>query len=188
MIFYQLCKLTCMKYFLSSLCRIMFLYESSLSIVSILVSYSCFLFQFDLVCDRNPLAAFANSAMYMGWGIGCIPLGIAADYIGRRPVLFLGYTVVLSSLLASAFVTAVWQFILLRAVTGFFLTGYSVSAFVLVSEIVGAKFRSLTGNVYFVFGTCALLILTLQAYYIQEWRKLSVICSAPYLGCILLFW
>jgi len=147
-----------------------------------------FITEFDLVCDRNPLAAFANSAMYMGWGIGCIPLGIAADYIGRRPVLFLGYTVVLSSLLASAFVTAVWQFILLRAVTGFFLTGYSVSAFVLVSEIVGAKFRSLTGNVYFVFGTCALLILTLQAYYIQEWRKLSVICSAPYLGCIMLFW
>ena len=126
--------------------------------------------------------------MYIGWGIGCIPLGIAADYVGRRPILFVGYTVVLSSLLASAFVTSVWQFILLRAVIGFFLTGHGISSFVLGSEIVGKKFRSLIGNIIFVIGTAAVLFLTLQGYYIQEWRKLCIICSAPYLGCIVLFW
>lgn len=150
--------------------------------------FTPFTFQFDLVCDKNPLAAFANSAMYIGWGIGCLPLGIAADYLGRKPILFISYTAVLSSLLVSSFVTSVWQFVILRGVLGFFLTGHGISSFVLGSEIVGRKFRSLIGNVIFVVGTGALLLLTLQAYFIQEWRKLTIICSAPYLACILMIW
>ena len=162
-----------------------------LSLIKLSVSCimtSLFFFQYDLVCKKNPVAAFANSAMYIGWGIGCIPLGIAADYIGRKPILLIGYVVVLSSLLSSAFVTSVWQFIFLRALIGFFLTGHGISSFVLGSEIVGRKFRSLTGNFLLVVGTAAILLLTLQAYYIQEWRKLTIICSAPYFGLIVLLW
>ena len=127
------------------------------------------------------MAAFANSALYLGWGLGCIPLGIAADYFGRKPIAFVSYILVLLAVFTSAFVTSVWQFILLRGITGFGITGVGISAFVLASEIVGRKHRSIMGNCIFIVGTGALLLLTLQAYYIREWRKLSIICSAPYL-------
>jgi len=146
-----------------------------------------FITEFDLVCDRNPLAAFANSAMYMGWGIGCIPLGIAADYFGRKPVLVVSYVLILSFVLASAFLTSVWQYVVLRAATGFLFTGYGMSSFSLGSEIVGTKFRSFIGPTILGVGTAGVLFLTLQAYFIQEWRKLSLWCSAPYLGFVLLF-
>ena len=146
------------------------------------------IFQFDLVCDKNIIAAIANSVMYIAWGVGSIPLGIAADYFGRTPVLFTSYTIILTILLASAFVTSVWQFICLRALTGLFLTGYLASSYALVSEMVGKKFRSLFGNAIFFFATTGFLILDLQAYHIQEWRRLTVFCSAPYLWLILLFW
>ena len=136
--------------------------------------------QFDLVCDKNSLAAFANSALYIGWGLGCIPLGIAADKYGRKLILFISYGILLTSVLTSAFITSVWQFIVLRLVTGFGITGQAVSGYVLATEAVGGKHRSITGNTLFLVGTGALLLLTLQGYYIREWRKLSIVCSAPY--------
>ena len=145
-------------------------------------------FQFDLVCDKNPMAALTFSAVYIGWGIGSIPLGIAADYFGRRPVLVMSHVLILSFVLASAFITSVWQYVVLRAATGFLFTGYGVSSFSLGSEIVGTKFRSIIGPILLGVGTAGVLFLTLQAYFIREWRKLSLWCSAPYLGFVLLFW
>ena len=145
-------------------------------------------FQFDLVCDKTIIATFANSVMYIAWGIGSIPLGIAADYFGRTPVLFTSYLVILTLLLSSACVSSVWQFIFLRAMTGLFLTGHGMPSFALGSEMVGIKFRSTISNIFLGFETIALLLLTLQAYYIREWRRLTIMCSAPYIGLIVLFW
>jgi len=146
-----------------------------------------FITEFDLVCDKNPMAALTFSAVYIGWGIGSIPLGIAADYFGRKPVLVVSYVLILSFVLASAFLTSVWQYVVLRAATGFLFTGYGMSSFSLGSEIVGTKFRSFIGPTILGVGTAGVLFLTLQAYFIQEWRKLSLWCSAPYLGFVLLF-
>ena len=105
---------------------------------------------------------------------------MAADYFGRKRIMFASGALILSCVLASAFVTAVWQFVVLRALIGFGITGYGLSAYVLASEIVGTRFRSVIGNTIFLFGTGALLLLTVQAYYIQTWRHLTIICSAPY--------
>ena len=149
---------------------------------------SIFHSQFDLICDKNPIAEFANSAGYIGWCIGSIPLGIAADYFGRKPVMFASYVTILSSSLASAFVTSVSQLIFLRAVGGLFLTGFGMPSFALGSEIVGIKFRSLTVNTLLFLGIAGSLFLALQAYYIREWRKLTITCSAPYLFFIILVW
>ena len=149
---------------------------------------SIFLFQFDLICDKNPIAAFSHAVMYIAWGLGSIPLGIAADHYGRTPVLFTSYIIILVMLLSSSFVTAVWQFILLRALIGFFLTGHGMPIFALGAEIVGTKFRSLIVNALLGIETAGIVILTTQAYYIQEWRRLTIVCSAPYIGCIVLFW
>eukprot|EP00794_Sanderia_malayensis_P006992 gene6992-7777_t len=136
--------------------------------------------EYDLVCEKNVFAALANSALYIGWGISCIPLGIAADRYGRKRVMYLSGALILISVLASAFVTSIWQFTILRALTGIGITGYGLTAYVLASEIVGTKFRSSVGCVLFLFGTVGLLLLTLQAYYIQNWRRLTIVCSAPY--------
>ena len=36
-------------------------------------------FQWDLVCDKNPLSYLANSALFIGWAIGALILMAVAD-------------------------------------------------------------------------------------------------------------
>ena len=146
-----------------------------------------FVTEYDLICDSTPLASLANSALYIGWGLGCLPAGIAADRYGRKHVYFFSFVTLLSATLASGFVTAVWQFIVLRVVIGVGLTGCALTGYVIITEIVGPRCRSVTGNIVFILGTVALLVLTAKAYFIRNWRHLTIICSAPYFALLVFF-
>ena len=76
-------------------------------------------------------------------------------------------------------------FIVFRIIIGIFHGGMLVNAIVMSVELVGPKYRSFGGLIIWQFFTVAVCFLSLQSYYIQNWRKLSIITSAPYFVTVL---
>ena len=60
-------------------------------------------------------------------------------------------------------------------------SGIGLTLFVMASEFVGPKYRSVAGTtVWFAF-TFALCMMALQGYLVQNWRHLLLITSVPYI-------
>jgi len=59
--------------------------------------------------------------------------------------------------------------------------GIGLTLFVMASELVGPKYRSFAGVTVFLSFTAALCLMAVQGYLVQEWRKLLLITSIPYI-------
>ena len=63
---------------------------------------------------------------------------------GRKVVLFPSMTVMISADFASSFVPEYWLFFTLRLIIGIFTIGVTLNLMVMVSELVGSKYRIIT--------------------------------------------
>ena len=60
-------------------------------------------------------------------------------------------------------------------------TGTTTQAFILMSELVGSKRRPLAGLIIYVTTPIGWCVLALKAYYVRNWKVLSMVCTLPYL-------
>ena len=101
------------------------------------------------------------------------------------------FTLSPSSIVNLAFASKVF---LQRAVRGL-IPNYSslpsggaiVCLFIMATEYVGPKHRAMAGTFTWYFWTGALMLVALLAYLIRDWRKLSMVTSAPGL-LLFIFW
>ena len=84
------------------------------------------------------------------------------------------------------FLPTIELFIFGRFLIGFFREITNI--YVLSNEFVGPKYRPILSNINFIFWACALCVLPLKAYLIQNWQLLYVFCSAPYLVILMSWW
>ena len=155
--------------------------------ISVLFYILFLYFQFDLVCENGYKASLANSMLFFGWALGALVLGVLADKYGRRSVLFPSVFCVIVITFAMSFSQAFWQVAVSRFVIGFFLAGCFLSMYVLATELVGPEKRALAGTLVWFYFTGALMIMGLKAYFVRNWRILSIICSAPWIF-VMVFW
>ena len=106
---------------------------------------------------------------------------------GRKPILFVAHAVIVCACFTRSFTQSYGAFLFFRFIDGAFKSGVISTAFVILVELVGPKKRALASNsLWFAFS--AWFCLTgLQAYFIQEWRLLEQVLSAPYV-IMLIFW
>ena len=104
---------------------------------------------------------------------------------GRRLPMFSSLFMVTLFGFIQSFSPNVAFFIVFRVIIGIFHGGMLVNAIVMSVELVGPKYRSFGGLIIWQFFTVAVCFLSLQSYYIQNWRKLSIITSAPYFVTVL---
>ncbi|KAL9979756.1 hypothetical protein ACROYT_G017465 [Oculina patagonica] len=135
--------------------------------------------QFDLVCDKAIYGTVSSSLIFVGWLLGAMVVGTLADKFGRKIMVYIfGFFVALFSLL-SAFPNAYWLFALFRFIVGFSIGGGGMSLFVLVSELVGVRHRSLMGTSLWYCWTLSLIALAGVAYLVRDWRTLCIVTGAP---------
>ena len=60
--------------------------------------------------------------------------------------------------------------------------------FVMVTEFVGARHRHISGNAIWFSWVAALLSLGGLAYFIREWRTLTIVLGVLGCLCIFLWW
>ena len=69
---------------------------------------------------------------------------------------------------------------------GFFVAAPALNNYILMLEIVGPNRRALVSGFAGLLFPLSGLILTLKAYFIKNWKLLTIICSAPYFLPLLL--
>ncbi|EDO42217.1 predicted protein, partial [Nematostella vectensis] len=147
-----------------------------------------FVFQWDLVCEYSSLSWATNSIMFTGWLFGNIVFGILSDKYGRRKVLFISSCMVCWVAFASSFVPYYWLYAVFRFFIGFGLGGSIVILFIMATEFVGPQKRAMAGTFTWYFWTGALMLIALLAYFIRDWRILSITTSAPGILLFLFWW
>ena len=142
---------------------------------------------FDIYCDSSWLIQFSTSILFIGWGIGGILVGWAADNYGRKNIIFISITMVLSCQFLASFMPNIFLLIVFRFIIGFFLAGTNYQMSILLSEIVACKYRPHAGILVWIFFSVALCLLSLKAYFIRSWKTLFIVCSAPYVFVLLFY-
>ena len=141
--------------------------------------------EFDLQCDREWMKHLMNSIVFVGWGTGAIVLGWVADNYGRKSVIYPSQLMVVLVGFIFSFIKSVPLLIISRFIIGFFIPAGAVQSFVLISEYVSSKHRPVASLSLFVSFTTSSCFFVLKAYYIQSWKLLSIVCTAPYISTLL---
>ena len=142
---------------------------------------------YDLVCSRKVLSVLADSAHFIGVILAGLPLAYASDVYGRKPVLMISFTGVCACSFFLGFSPNIGVVILFRVLTGGCICGMLMTISVLALELVGPKYRTFAGLVFWNAWTVGLCLLSVQSWFVHEWKVLAMVTSAPYLVFVLAF-
>ncbi|RNA19574.1 organic cation transporter isoform X1 [Brachionus plicatilis] len=153
--------------------------------------------EWNMVCDRSIFRSKVQSIYFIGYLVGSLVLGNLSDRYGRRPVMLLSFCLMLFGFFGSTFgpqkifgftisyiLYAISRFLIACGTRGINETGY-----VLALELVGTKMRTYAGIGFENFFSFGQLILVLIAYFVRDWRQLSLTFTVfiiPFLSYFLL--
>ncbi|KAM9355929.1 solute carrier family 22 member 2-like [Pholidichthys leucotaenia] len=147
-----------------------------------------FVTEFNLVCSDRWLVDMYQSTLNVGFLVGSFAFGYFADRFGRQ----LGFLVSnILNAIAGIVVAVAPNYIAIlvfRILLGFSLKGGWMICYVLLTEIVGVKYRRTVGILFQMFFSVGNLIVPLLAYFITDWRWLQVIFIAPYVIFLSYYW
>lgn len=132
------------------------------------------------VCEKTFLSSAAQSAFFVGSIIGGFIFGYIADHYGRIPALVSCNAVGFFASVATAFCNSFWSFCLARLIVGTSFDNCFNVLFIIVIEYVGPKYRTLVANMSFgIYFAAAAGLLPWIAYWIADWRILSIVTAFP---------
>ncbi|XP_026226009.1 solute carrier family 22 member 5 [Anabas testudineus] len=145
--------------------------------------------EWDLVCEdrwKNPLT---SSLFFCGVLTGSFISGQLSDRYGRKIVLFVTIAVQTVFTFIQVFSPSWEVFCGLFFVVGLGQISNYVAAFVLGTEILGPRVRTIfsTAGVTLFFGV-GYMLLPLFAFFIRDWRMLLLGLTLPCVLCMPLWW
>ena len=141
--------------------------------------------EFDLDCEQKSIVTLIMAIFFIGWGIGAIVSGSIADRYGRRVVFCPSLATIYLLGFASPFVGNVHVVVAFRFLIGFAFPSVLIQSSVFLTEFVGGSFRHIYLAIPVGSANIAWIILGVKAFYIQNWRYLSIVCTAPYVFTLL---
>ncbi|KAF7645340.1 hypothetical protein LDENG_00206300 [Lucifuga dentata] len=158
-------------------CQSGWIYDNS-TVTSTLVS------EWDLVCGRRSLSKATSSIFFFGV---MFAFGYISDKFGRKTSLLASYVMAIVFGFSSAFADSFSMFAALRFLTGFGLSGISITSIVLSIEWVNTRHRTFIGVVGSLFWSVGNMLLACLAWLVTDWRMLMVTVTAP-LGFAVVSW
>ncbi|XP_070168667.1 carcinine transporter isoform X2 [Polyergus mexicanus] len=154
-----------------------------------MVPYASIAAELEWICDKTFLSSAAQSAFFVGSIIGGLIFGYIADHYGRIPALVSCNAVGFFASIATAFCNSFLTFCIARMIVGSSFDNCFNVLFIIVIEYVGPKYRTLVANMSFgIYFAFAASILPWIAYWISDWRILSVVTSFPMVVAFLSPW
>lgn len=142
--------------------------------------------EFDLVCERAPIAAFTSSAFHIGGSIGIFLFGILGDYLGRKKTLLVALNVLTVVSMACSFVCNATQLIVLRLLVGATTIPCYAFSYMYLSEFVTPRFRTIVVIVYSMGYVTSNFMLDTLAFYVRQWRQIQLYSTLPCIVAIFL--
>nr|XP_057944310.1 solute carrier family 22 member 6 [Doryrhamphus excisus] len=144
--------------------------------------------EWDLVCDLRSLKQMGQTVYMGGVLVGSIVLGSPADKFGRRILLLIAHLLMAVSGTCAAFATSFPVFCLCRFVCGMALSGVGLNTFSLIVEWIPTHVRTAVGTLTGYCYTVGQLILALIAYFVRDWRWLTLAVSSPFYVFFIYAW
>ncbi|XP_023680567.2 solute carrier family 22 member 6 isoform X2 [Paramormyrops kingsleyae] len=144
--------------------------------------------EWDLVCDRRSYKQMGQSVYMGGVLVGSVVFGGLADRFGRRMLLLLSHLLMAVSGTCAAFAPSFPLFCLFRFLCGMALSGMILNSFSLILEWIPTKVRTVVGTATGYCYTMGQLILAGVAYFVRDWRWLTLAVSMPFYISFLYSW
>uniref|UniRef100_UPI0037E95692 solute carrier family 22 member 7-like n=1 Tax=Semicossyphus pulcher TaxID=241346 RepID=UPI0037E95692 len=141
--------------------------------------------EWDLVCDKRGKNKATTTIFFVGVMFGAMSFGSLSDRYGRRIMLLVSYVTGMLFAVASAFSTSYVMFVVLRFFTGFCITGIVIVSAVLSVEWVDIEHRKLVGVIDSLSWTFGNTIFAAIAYFVNDWRWLTVSVTSPLILAII---
>ncbi|XP_038053477.1 organic cation transporter protein-like [Patiria miniata] len=135
---------------------------------------------YNLVCDRADYAGLAQSVWFVGLLVGSFVWGLAGDFLGRRKTFLICLLLVTVSSIGTAFIPNFPAFVVLRVITAACLYGSFLVTFIIASEMVESKKRVFVGTLFNLFFSFGLMLLSVMALLLREWRHLQLTISLQF--------
>ncbi|XP_053566917.1 solute carrier family 22 member 3 [Bombina bombina] len=150
--------------------------------------HSTIISQYNLVCSDSWKLDLTQAALNLGFLVGAVILGYAADRYGRKiTYLICAFGAGLSGVIA-AIAPNFYVFVFFRFLQGFFGKGTWMTCYVIVTELVGSKQRRIVGIVVQMFFTLGVMIVPGIAYLIPTWQGIQLAISLPNFLFLLYYW
>ncbi|XP_032882275.1 solute carrier family 22 member 3-like [Amblyraja radiata] len=135
--------------------------------------------EYDLVCDDAWKVDLSQGCIQIGFSLGVLITGYAADRFGRKLALLvcLGGTGVAGIFVALAPVYPV--FVIFRILQGLFGRGISVITAVIATEMVGCRQRRVVIVVTQTMFSLGVMLLPGFAYMIKSWKGIQMAVTVP---------
>lgn len=154
-----------------------------------MIPYLSIAAELEWVCENTYLGSAAQSAFFVGSIVGGLIFGYIADHYGRIPALVSCNAVGFFASIATAFCNSFVSFAICRLIVGTSFDNCFNILFIIVIEYVGPKYRTLVANMSFgIYFAAAAGLLPWIAYWIADWRTLSVVTAVPLVTAFLGPW
>lgn len=129
---------------------------------------------FNAVCDQSYLKTVSSTVYMSGMLFGSFIFGWISDSFGRRTAFTLGILALSIGSTLGAFSTNYYMYMAFRFVTSMGGMASFMTSFVLATEFVGTKYRTLCGILIEIPFALGELYLCFLAYFIRDWQILQV--------------
>lgn len=129
-----------------------------------------------------------QTAFMIGVIVGTFIFAGVSDRHGRRACLYGTLGALLWCTLAGAYAPTYYVYISARFVAGVITGGWNLVSFIMATELVGPSIRGFCGVAFpaaFAIGIC---VYSGMAYFIRDWRMLSLACAFPCLIGFYFYW
>uniref|UniRef100_A0AAQ4P656 Solute carrier family 22 member 6 n=1 Tax=Gasterosteus aculeatus aculeatus TaxID=481459 RepID=A0AAQ4P656_GASAC len=144
--------------------------------------------EWDLVCDQRSLKQMGQTVYMGGVLVGALLFGSMSDRFGRRILLIISNLLMAVAGTCTAFSPSFPLYCLFRFGCGMALSGMGLNTFSLIVEWIPTRIRTGVGTITGYCYTVGQLILALIAYFIRDWRWLTLAVSLPFYVFFLIAW
>uniref|UniRef100_A0A672ZTU5 Solute carrier family 22 member 6 n=1 Tax=Sphaeramia orbicularis TaxID=375764 RepID=A0A672ZTU5_9TELE len=149
---------------------------------------STILSDWNLVCDQRSLKQMGQTVYMGGVLVGALLFGCLSDKYGRRCLLLISHLLMAVSGTCAAFASSFSVFCLFRFGCGMALSGIGLNTFSLIVEWIPTRVRTVVGTITGYCYTVGQLNLAVIAYFIRDWRWLTLAVSLPFYVFFLYAW
>ncbi|KAM3868807.1 solute carrier family 22 member 6 [Diretmus argenteus] len=142
----------------------------------------------NLVCDLRSLKQMGQTIYMGGVLVGAAVFGSLSDRFGRCVLLQISNLLMAVGGTCTAFSTSFSTFCLFRFFCGMALSGIVLNSFSLIVEWIPTRVRTVVGTGTGYCYTIGQLILAAVAYFIRDWRWLTLAVSLPFYVFFLYSW